>query len=105
MPTTVRYEPPSESDWQALLNKPQIGTALARTAARGKAFAETISQEFRDTGEYLGSFDIDHTSLVVGRDNGPRQVVNLVNTAPHAQLVELKHHVLSRTRDFLNTTP
>lgn len=103
MPTIVNYEPPSVPDWQALVNKPEIGTALERTAGRGMAFAQTISQEFRRTGEYSGSFEIDRTATVVR--GKPRPAVNLANTSDHATLVELKHHVLARTRDYLNAAP
>jgi hypothetical protein len=97
MAVTVRYVPPSEADWARLVNKPQINTAMQRIAAHGVVFAQSISPV--DTGEYARSFSIETSSAVIS--GKPRQAVDLVNDAPHAIFVELRHHVLTRTAGFL----
>ena len=103
MATDVRYEPPSEADWTRLVNKPQINTSMQRIAGQGMGFAISISPF--DTGVYAGSFDVQSSTSSMTFRGKTRQAVDLVNTADHALLVELKHRVLARTAGFIGGLP
>lgn len=113
MPSAYR---PNSAGFRAIANGPEVRRALAEVAGKGKAFAESVSQEFRDTGEYAQSFAVRETTVEwAGSHPGPRAAVELANTAGHAAAVEYgyegrsgepstsAHRVLGRTLEFLES--
>jgi hypothetical protein len=93
----VTYIPPSQADWTRLATSPPVAAAVRAVAVQGKAIAESIAASFADTGRYGTSFDVrTGTTRFAGH---VRASADLVNTAGHAAQVELRHHVLARTRD------
>lgn len=98
----------SREGFQAIANSPELHAALAEVAEKGKVFAEALSQEFRRTGDYAGSFSIVPETVLWRR--GPRAAVRLENTSDHAAAVEWgnqhdhrPHRTLGRTLDALKT--
>lgn len=99
MATNIVYRPPSAAEWTRMATGPEIRAALASIAVRGKGIAEALSQDFRETGRYSSAFKVAEDTVVVA--GHPRAAAVLLNTAPYATEVELRHHVLARTRDVL----
>lgn len=100
------YEP-NDAGFRAFLIGPEVRRGLAEAAERAKAFAESISQDFRDSGEYAESFDV--SDVTVDFNGAPRAAGRLTNTSGHAAAVEVgyrgrsheasssAHRVLGRT--------
>lgn len=98
---------PNDAGLRAILNGPEVRRALAEVADKGKEFAESISQDFRDSGEYAASFDV--SDVTVDFNGAPRAAGRLTNTSGHAAAVEVgyrgrsheesssAHRVLGRT--------
>lgn len=99
MATNVVYQPPPAAEWARMATGPEVRGALTAIAVRGKGIAEALSQDFRETGRYAGSFRIDEATVFLA--GHVRAAAVLVNTVPYATEVELAHHVLGRTRDVL----
>lgn len=97
MASIVRYQAPDAVEWARMATGPEIRAALAAIAARGVAIAEAISP--RQTGQYSASFRV--RSDTVFMSGHTRAAAAIVNSAPYASDVEIRHHVLSRTRDIL----
>lgn len=102
---SVRYVP-DEGGTRAIAVGPELQAACLAVAEEGKGYAETLAQQFRDTGEYAESFHVAPMSLVIGRL--PRAGARLENTSDHAAAVEWgnanvpnPHRVLGRTHDYL----
>lgn len=105
---------PREQGFREIANSPELRAALQEVGERAKAIAVGLSQEFRITGEYVQSFDVEQTTVDFhGSYPGPRAAVRLVNRAPYAAAVEYgyegrageesssAHHVLARTLSAL----
>lgn len=88
-----------------IARSPGVRAALAGVAAQAKADAVAMSESFRETGDYINSFDIDSDTIDwVGEYPGRRGAAILVNHSDHAAAVEFGnkrigdgHHVLART--------
>jgi hypothetical protein len=106
---------PSDAGFRAIGLGPEIRKALGEVAEAGKAYAESISQDFRRTGDYADSFEVvPLTVLWEGQHPGPRAAAQLLNSSGHAAPVEWgyagdaaipnsgsAHRVLGRTLEFL----
>lgn len=80
---------------------------------RAKPFAEAISEQFRDTGEYAESFEVNDTfTHEIGKPPMLRVAAELANTSGHALIVEVGtaatngvgHRVLRNTLEHLDAT-
>jgi hypothetical protein len=81
---------------------------------RAKPFAEAISEQFRDTGEYAESFTVNDTVTAEITRRWPmlRAAAELANTSGHALIVEVGtaatngagHRVLRKTLQHLDAT-
>lgn len=69
--------------------------------AEAQSYAESIAPVA--TGEYAGAFRTERAESYAETRN-LRGVVQLCNDAAHAAVVEARHHVLSRTRDYIEQT-
>ena len=96
--TKVTFIPAGPAAWARLATRPEIRAALAAEAQRGKAVAETLSP--RESGRYSESFEVRADTVIAY--GSTRAAAVLVNTVPYAAAVELRHHVLARTRDWLS---
>lgn len=93
------YVPPSQSEWTRLATGPEVRSALEDVATKGRAVAESLAATFTETGDYASSFDV---RMTVGPFAGHQRAIALLgNASDHAAQVELRHHVLARTRDWM----
>lgn len=100
---------PNQAGLRKLATGPEVRKVTEQIAAKGKAYAESISPRDSDEGEhYQDSFVLDEiTVLDVGRH--VRAGTALRNTVDHAAAVEwgneangnTAHRVLGRTLDHL----
>lgn len=97
MAEAVRYQPPDAREWARMATGVEIRAALAAVAVRGVAIATAISP--RQTGRYSTSFRVRSDTVFLSGHT--RAAAAIVNDAPYAADVELRHHVLARTRDIL----
>lgn len=95
---------------------PEIRGIARSIAEDAKVIAESLSQDFRDTGGYAESFEVDTEVIEWGRKYPTERVVGVLkNTAGHAAAVEWgykgradaptetsAHRVLGRTLDMLS---
>lgn len=96
---SVRYEGPSGLEWTRMATGPEVTAAVVAVATKGKLHAEELALEFSETGRYRQAFRVDTGTIrFAGRR---RAYANIVNDVPYAAVVELRHQVLSRTRDYL----
>lgn len=93
---------PNRAAFAEMAVGPEIRAALRAVGERAKVTAEALSQDFRITGEYADSFEVEEDTSILGRNQ--RAVVRLRNTAPYAAAVEWgnardhrPHRVLGRT--------
>jgi hypothetical protein len=75
---------------------------------RARPYAISISEAFRRTGQYIASFEVNATHVVLPPEYPMRRVAaELANTSDHALLVEVgsennrAHHVMRRTLEHL----
>jgi hypothetical protein len=96
----VVYDPPSQAEWARMATGREIRAALTDIAEKGKRIAETIAP--RETGRYSAAFEVRQDTVThLDRAGHPRAAAVLINTVPYAAVVEVSHHVLARTRDWL----
>lgn len=102
---------PNQAGFRQIANSPEMRAALKAVAEDAKAYAESISQDFRDTGDYADSFEVTEETVdfTETRFSGPRAAARLTNTSDHAAAVEWgnehshrNHRVLGRTLDHLD---
>lgn len=104
---------PNSAAFFEIVNSEEVKAALHAIAEKGIGYAEAISAEFTDTGDYIKNFGTEDVKAQVGR-TPPRNAVLLVNNSNHAAAVEYGYHgrakdedvtsahnVLSRTAGFL----
>lgn len=97
---------PDAAGFKAMALSDEIRDAVRQIGEKGLAFAETISQDFRRTGDYADSFEVVEASVDISpsRPGRFRAAAILQNTSRHATAVEVgrgAHHVLARTLEFL----
>jgi hypothetical protein len=97
MATRVIYQPPTSAEFARLATNPKLRAALLATAERGKVIAQSLAPV--ESGRYADSFEVRPDTVTFRRQ--PRAAAVLLNTAPYAAVVETRHHVLARTRDWL----
>lgn len=103
-----RFEADSDG-LNEIARSPAVRAALAAVAERGKQIAVAMSEDFRISGDYADSFDVEEDTVDWhGQYPGRRAAANLVNTSAHAAAVEWgnahdhkPHHVLARTAEAL----
>jgi hypothetical protein len=100
----VRYQPPNSAQWLRLATNPVLRSSLMQVGQKGRATAVGLSAGFADTGTYSRSFRVTSEVAPFGRYRARRVVVTLSNPVPYAAAVEMRHKVLSRTRDLLRVT-
>lgn len=101
---------PNNAGFRAMAVGPEIRRALSEVAEKAKGIAEGLAEPFRDTGEYVDSFEVSEETIQwQGRFSGPRAASRLTNTSGHAAAVEWgnehahrNHRVLGRTLDALS---
>lgn len=104
---------PNNKGFQDCALGPEIRKSLLAIAENGKNYAESISQDFRQTGDYADSFQIVEASVDIHANDRAikfRAAARLENTSEHAAAVEFgnrgreAHHVLARTGAWLEST-
>lgn len=100
---------PNWKGFEALANGPEARAMVKAEAERAKAIAEGLSQDFRITGDYADSFEVQETT--VGPAEGFKHrhaAARLVNTSDHAAAVEFgnehvrqPHRVLRKTLEAM----
>lgn len=103
----TRYEP-NEAGWAALVVGPEMTAIVVAEAERGKVFAEGISPV--DSGEYRDAFEVEATTVMLGRPRRRRAAAILRNTSGHSAAVEYgnakspnPNRVLGKTAAHLGT--
>lgn len=101
---------PNWKGFEAMANGPEARAIVKAEAERAKAIAEGLAQDFRITGDYADSFEVQETT--VGPAEGFKHrhaAARLVNTSGHAAAVEWgnehshkAHRVLGRTLDAMS---
>jgi len=97
---------PNHAGIQALALGPEIRAVLGAKGEQAKSIAESLSEDFRVSGDYAEGFELEAGTRETGRNR--RAQVTLVNTSDHAAAVEWgnardhrPHRVLGRTLDQL----
>ena len=102
---------PNSAAFRAMAVGPELAAAVTAKAEEAKTIAESLSQDFRVSGEYAESFVVttEETTLRTGFGSHPVVAGVLTNESGHAAAVEYgnehdhrAHHVLGRTLDSLN---
>lgn len=101
---------PNWKGFEAMAVGPEARAIVKAEAERAKGIAEGLSQDFRITGEYADSFEVQETT--VGPAEGFKHrhaAARLVNTSDHAAAVEFgnehvqrPHRVLRRTLEAMS---
>jgi hypothetical protein len=101
---------PNWKGFEAMANGPEARAIVKAEAERAKAIAEGLAQDFRITGDYADSFEVQETT--VGPAEGFKHrhaAARLANTSDHAAAVEWgnehahkAHRVLGRTLDAMS---
>lgn len=110
MPAAGRYSSRGNDFAKIARESPQLRRTLDEFAGKAKAHAEEISQDFRETGDYVDSFESGVEEIDwKGRYPGTRMAGVVRNTSGHAAAVEFgnehvkhPHRVLGRTLEWLD---
>lgn len=81
----------NDAEIQRILNSPQMAAEVTRVCNAIMARSRTLAPV--DSGDYAGSFRI-----VLKHRKKLRIVGYVVNDAPHAMLVEMRHGVMTKAR-------
>lgn len=92
------YQPDS-SGMRELANSPDMSRAMQQAAQVGQRWAEAEAP--RDTGEYAGAFHVEAATVPAGRRRENRAGAALVNSAPHAGVVEARSGILVRSVNII----
>jgi hypothetical protein len=98
----IDYRPDRKGIGRLLVSQ-DMHRLVARAAAEGMRYAQSISPDAEPYGEgYIASFRVD-TGGTVKVAGSTRAVARLVNTSDHASLVEYANgsRVLGRTVDYI----
>ena len=106
----VRYEMDKRGTAE-LMRTPEMHGAMELIAIEAVPFARAISPDAPPYGAgYVEKFEVNSTTVNLGRRLGRRAAAELTNTADYATSVELGsfdnprdtgHHVLARTADHI----
>lgn len=86
---------------QQIATGPKMQDAMTRLAYAAKAGAEAIAPV--KTGRYSESFVVENARIKAGFDQQPRAAARLSNTAPYADVVEGRHHVLATVKAIIES--
>lgn len=81
-----------------LLQSQAVGDALHDIARDGATHARSIAPV--SSGNYRDSIKSEQVSVPVGRES--RAGAMIISELPYSAAVEGRHHVLSRTADYMN---
>lgn len=91
------YEHNYDAFGQECLRAPFMRSAMRARAAAVMATAQSISEAFVDTGEYISSFEVSDGITAYG-GKGTRAYGRVTNTAPYALALEFGHGKAPRYR-------
>ena len=94
---------PDRDGTGALMRSAGIADHMESIAEDAQRYAESIAPDAPELGQgYVASFHTEKDEANISRTR--RSVSRLVNDADHAGAVESRMHVLSRTRDHIEST-
>lgn len=82
------------------LQSQAVGDAMLGVAEEAAAYARSIAPV--GSGDYRSSITAEQVSVPVTKKQEPRAGAMISTDLPYSANVESKHHVLSRTADYMN---
>lgn len=84
----------------AFVKSQAVGDAMYDVAQEAAAYAKSIAPV--GTGNYRDSISAEQVTVPVTRKNEPRAGAMISTNLDYSAAVEGRHHVLSRTADYMN---